>query len=107
MLKWNESLYLGKMVEAYEDSIRSRLDQDKVDVGHYLITISENQHDQLDIVSTTLIQTKAQRLRLPLIVGIAGTRQEAFRLVKTITEDCLRERGDACLRDFLMKKTMI
>ncbi len=104
MLKWNNSLYLGRMVQTREAEIRERLDSGKIDIGHYLITISVNPNDMLDIISTGTLITDHQRSQLPTVVGIAESKAEAVRLVIRITEDCIRECGNADLRTYLLRE---
>ncbi len=103
MLNWSRHLYLGNHIKKYEQRIRQRLDEGKIDVGHYLITYAVNEMDQLDIISTIKL-TAYQREHLPPIVGLAGTRQEAYELLVHITDDCLKATGDVDLRRYLERR---
>lgn len=100
-MKWRKNLYVGKQVRKHVRRIRKRLDAGKTDVGHYLITLAENPHDQLDIINTVFLTSAKKRDSLPEIVGLAGSEKEAILLVKKITEDCLKESGTADLRTYL------
>ncbi len=101
-MKWSEHLYVGDQVKRYADRVRKRLNKGKSDVGHYLITLAENDRDQLDIINTMFLMTDRSRDRLPLVLGIASTRGEALDLVRQMTEDCLNDTGTADLRAYFV-----
>ncbi len=107
MLKWNEPLYLGKSVQSHERKIRDRLDQNQIDLGHYLITYAANERDQLDIINTSTLFNENLLKHLPKVIGIAGSRREAYEVVMQITEECLKENGDANLKNYIEKKAEI
>lgn len=100
---WYKHLYVGDMVRGRKDRIMSRIESDRSDGGHYLITLSENDHEQLDLISTFFL-TERKRSSLPMIVGLAATKREAVGLVKKMTEDCYRETHDVDLRRFFMSR---
>lgn len=99
-MKWHKDLYVGKQVRKHEKRIRRRLESGKTDVGHYLITLAENKHDQLDIINTVFLMRKERRETLPEIVGIAGSEDEAIELVEEMTQNCFAETGSANLREY-------
>ena len=104
MLKWSEALYVDPHLKSREERIRSRLDDGKTDLGHYLITLASNGSDQLDVIASGYLTQKRLLERLPLIVGIASSKKEALRLVVRIAEEGMAETGDADIRGFLMGK---
>lgn len=104
MLTWYEPLYLDGHLRKREKSLRKRLNEGRVDVGHYLITLSSNPADNLDIISTSFLVQPALYDRLPMVVGLASSKKEAMRLVLRITDDCLSATGGADLRAFLLAK---
>ena len=100
-LKWRDPLYVGESAKRSERRIRRRLDAGRADVGHYVVTLAANGVDELDVVGTGFLAQDALRDRLPLIVGLAGSRKEALGLVRTMAEDCVRETGGVRLRAYL------
>lgn len=70
MLKWHKNYYRGASIKNIS-KIRLKLIQGKPVPGIYLITLSENPHNQLEILpALTLVQETAARI-CPEIVGIA------------------------------------
>ena len=100
MARWHENLYIGENASLFEKEIRQVVDKGLAFPEAFLITLSANPAEQLDIISTSqLIAWKVHRT-LPTIVGIAVTRKEAFGLVRQMAEDVYRTTGDCNLRDY-------
>ncbi|MEE3420603.1 MAG: hypothetical protein VZR02_05815 [Lachnospiraceae bacterium] len=100
---WYKHLYVGDLVKGRKDRIIERIESDRTQTGQYLITISENPAEMLDIFSTVFL-TEKRKERLPMVVGLAGTRDEAIFLVRKMTEDCLRATGDVDLRTYFQEE---
>lgn len=80
MLKWHKHYYTGSGVKN-SSRIRRRLEHGKPVPGIYLITLSDNPRNLLEILSAlTLIQESAADM-CPEIVGIAKGKEEAMDLV--------------------------
>ncbi len=104
MLSWYDPLYVDKTLKDREKGIRQRLNEGKVDLGHYLITLAGNGRDHLDVISTSFLSQRALYERLPMVVGLAATKKEAMKLVVKICRDCLEETGGADIRSYLLRK---
>lgn len=99
MLKWHKHYYKGAGVKN-TTRIRFRLNQGKPVPGIYLITLSENPHNLLEILpSLTLIQKTAVQL-CPEIVGIASSKDEAFDLVTSMIQNVYDETGDFKIKEY-------
>ncbi|MDO4619561.1 MAG: hypothetical protein Q4B09_02965 [Lachnospiraceae bacterium] len=104
MQTWYDPLYTGESIQKEEKKIRRRINRGKPQVGYYVLTLASNGTDLLDLVPVHWLRQKECSSRLPAIVGLAGTKKEAVDLVIRMTEDCMRERGDADLRSFLEER---
>ena len=67
----------------------------------FLISVSRNPYDQLEIYEARQLCQPYYRKYPPYVVGIAGSREEAFALVEQIAAQCLQERGDCRLKEYL------
>ena len=101
MLKWYKNLYLDEDLKKREKGIRHKLNEGKVDLGHYLVTLAWNKEDHLDVISTNFLSQKALYDRLPMVVGLAASRKRALEMVVRICDDCLKETGGTEIRAFL------
>ena len=102
MIKWMEGLYLGDGAERQEQKIRKDMEQGKLRWHVYVLMLSTNPKNQLDILpSAFLRQSYYQRQEL-WVAGLALGREEALEVLQRIASDAVRETGKADLRAFLL-----
>ena len=104
MLTWREPLYIEDQLKKREKRLKKRLNDGKADVGHYLITLSQNPNDNLDIISTSYLKQRSLYNMLPTVVGIAASKTGAIKLVRLIAEDCLAKTKGLDIRAFLTEE---
>lgn len=101
-LNYRPELYLGEGIKEKKlDKIKKKLENKPLFSSVYLISISRNASDQLEIYGARQLAWRYYQKNPPYIVGIAGDWQEAVQLVEKIVEDCLRVRGDCELKEYL------
>ncbi len=100
---FSDKLYLGESISAKKlDKIKKKLISKPFLANVWLITLAHNPSDQLDLLDARqLIQRHYDDVDFH-VYGIAASREEAFSIVERITQDCLAERGDCRLREFLI-----
>ena len=97
-------LYWGPNALEEEERILRALRDGKPLFGLYLITLSTNPVEQLDILPSYFLVQPAVRRTLPPVVGVAKGREEAFSLIETIAAEAFRETGTVSLRTYLQDK---
>ncbi len=96
-------LYLGESIpEEKLDKIKKRLEKKPLLSQVFLLTISRNASDQLEIFSARQLAQKYYEKNPPYIIGLAGNYDEAVGLVQKIVAECLKERGDCSLKEYLL-----
>lgn len=99
MLKWHKNYYKGPNVKNVT-GIRLKLIQGKPVPGIYLITLSENPHNLLEILpALTLIQETAARI-CPEIIGIAKGKEEALELITDMVQTVYEETGELNIKEY-------
>lgn len=100
---YHSYLYLGDDIsEAKLDKIKKRLKDKPLLCKAYLITVSRNPVDQLEILSAKqLVQNYYSRFPV-YVVGIAYDYDAAVGLVERMVQECLQTRGDCALKEFLL-----
>ena len=99
MLKWHKNYYKGSNVKNVA-GIRLKLRQGKPVPGIYLITLSENPHNLLEILpALTLVQETAARI-CPEIVGIARGKEEALDLITNLVQTVYEETGELNIKEY-------
>ncbi|HUM83870.1 MAG TPA: hypothetical protein PLN48_08835 [Lachnospiraceae bacterium] len=104
MLKWYRNLYIGDSLKKHHFKMIADLNAGRKVFGRYLITFPVNEKNQLEIVNTANLVQKYVYRHTPMIIGIAGSHEEAVEIVLEITKECVRKTGDAEIRNFLEEK---
>ncbi len=98
------SLYVGESIASAEYKIVEKVHKGKVVSGLYLITFSSHPDNMLDLMlEKEALQACYSNMGLK-VVGIAGDKKEAIKLVQKIIEESIQETGSADVRGFLEKK---
>lgn len=104
-MNWYTDLYLGKSAREKKEKLIQKIESGKTPVNTYLLTLADGEANQLEIVPAWNLRFSRIRQRLPLIVGIGCGRDEAFELVRRITEEVYRETKGADLRGYFAQRT--
>ncbi len=100
---YHSKLYLGESITGRKlDKIKKKLEHKQVLPGVYLITPAKNPQDQLEIFNARQLSQPHYRDGDYYVVGIAGSHEEAVRLVERMVQECLKARGDCVLKEFLL-----
>ncbi len=102
-VRYHSKLYLSEGITGKKlDKIKKKLEKKPLLSGVFLIAVSVNPSDQLDIFEARLLAQSYFEKNPPYVIGIAENRQEAVLLVEQIVQECLRERGDCALKEYLL-----
>lgn len=101
-LRYHPKLYLGDSVNVKKlDKIKKKLENKPLFSGVFLITLSRNPSDQLEIYDAKQLVQSYYKKNPPYVVGLAGNHEEAVDLIVQMTEECLINRGDCRLKEYL------
>lgn len=101
-LRYHPRLYLGESINVKKlDKIKARLENRPLFSRTFLVTVSRNPSDQLEIYAARQLAQSYYQKKPPYVVGLAGSHKEAVELVVRLTEECLKNRGDCCLKEYL------
>lgn len=93
-------LYVGKDLHN-PDKIIHKLKKHTKFLNAYVITLSKNPVDQLEIYKAGYLSQKYYRQNPPYIIGLAGSYEEALGLVRQIAEEAFSVQGDCRLKEYL------
>lgn len=100
---YHSKLYLSEgITEEKLDKIKKKLENKPLLSSVFLVAISANQSDQLDIFDARQLVQPYYRKNPPYVIGITKSREEAISIVEEIVQECLRERGDCALKEYLL-----
>ena len=100
---YHSKLYLSEgITEKKLDKIKKKLENKPLLSSVFLIAISANQSDQLDIFDARQLVQPYYKKNPPYVIGITKSREEAISMVEKIVKECLSERGDCALKEYLL-----
>ena len=103
MLKWKKKYYIGESVKA-PVKIQSKINAGKPVPRIYLITLSDNPGNIMEIVpAVMLIQRTAYDL-CPAIIGMAKGKEEAIELAAKIAEEVWKETGSFDIEEYMKNR---
>ena len=85
------------------DKLKINLTEAPVLTKVFLITISTNPTEQLDILESKYLTYPYYNTHSLHVIGLAKTNAEAVGLVMRIVQDCLDEQGNVDLKSFLLE----
>ena len=97
-MKWYEKLYVGKTVKKKKEVLTRGLEEGKRPFGIWVIMLPEGEANQLELIPAWNLKFWRRKMEDAYIVGIAGSKEEAFSLLAEIAQDVLRGTGGAELR---------
>ncbi|WP_283683946.1 hypothetical protein [Parablautia sp. Marseille-Q6255] len=105
-MKWHTQLYLGATVKKKKDILIQKIEEGKTTVNIYLITLSGNERNQLEIIPTWNLRFWYTRENCPCIVGLSFGWSEACGLVAQIVQEAYEKTGGTDLRSFFAIQEM-
>lgn len=102
-IKFAQNLYLGEGITPEKlDKLKKRLNKKPLLADVYLITPAGNPADQLDIFDARQLVQPHYKDEEFLVLGMASDYEDALKLIEQITRECLENRGDCNLREYLL-----
>lgn len=103
MLKWMKNYYIGNDVKN-PTRIRARITAGKFVPDIYIVTLSDNPGNILEILPAGMLMQRGARSICPLIIGMARGKEGAIQMVQDIIEKVYAETGDFKINDYLKNR---
>lgn len=104
-MKWYRKLYLGENASKAKYKIFGRVRKGRFQLDTYLILISANPDNLLEIIQSNIFQQpfykKKKHLNDIYVVGIAKGYDEALELVRTIIDEVYQSTGAFDISSYL------
>lgn len=101
-MKYYYSLYTDEYVKDKKEEIIKNIEHDKWQLDKYLIALTKNESNHLEIFNSVLLVQKAMPKDDLFVVGIANGYVEALELVEKITQEVYDETGGADIRNYIL-----
>ena len=103
MLKWREDYYVGAGIKDAAKT-QKRIDAGKIAIGVYLVTLSENPGNLLEIVPSYMLIQKSCYVRCPEIIGMAKGKDEAIDMAVYIVKNIYGETGAFQVKEYFKNR---
>ena len=103
MLKWREDYYVGEGIKDAEKT-KKRIDAGKVALGVYLVTLSENPGNLLEIIPSYMLIQKSYYAKCPEIIGMAKGNDEATDLAVDIVKNIYGATGAFQVKEYFKNR---
>lgn len=103
MLKWWEHCYIGEGVKG-SASLIGKINGGKAAPGIYLVTLSHNPHNIMEIIPAVVLVQRAAYDFCPMIIAMAKGKDEAIDLAGKIAEVCYRETGSFQIKEYIKNR---
>ncbi|MDD7643729.1 MAG: hypothetical protein PUK75_14900 [bacterium] len=98
---WYDDLFLGKSISPRRKKrIIRKVNRRSVFGAEYLLTLSSNPDNLLDIISVRVVRQRYYPKKGMVVVGLAGDYEEAMLLAGEIISGIYAASGDFKVRDF-------
>lgn len=99
-MRWASNLYTTPKTKKHLPTIMKRLRKRRLQPDLWLITLSSNEDNLLDMFQSIYYMQPLFTRMNPDIVGIAENEDEARELVRKILEDVYRQQGNFNVRTY-------
>ena len=97
---FHKKLYVDEEISKHKRKTIKNLKYSKLMLGVYVITLSNNPNDELDIIPSYVLMQKIYKDMELIVVGIASDRDSALELLNRMTYDCLNETGNVSFKQY-------
>lgn len=103
MLKWQKDYYVGEGIKNPE-KIKTKINAGRVTLGIYLITLSENPGNLLEIIPAAMLFQKSYYAICPEIIGMAKGKDDAIDLAAAIVKEIYETTGAFQVKEYLKNR---
>lgn len=101
---WYDDLFVGKSISPRRKKrIIRKVNRRSIWGSEYLLTLSANPDNLLDIISTQVVRQRDYPRKRLVVIGLAGNYEEAIQLAGEIVSSIYAAQGNFRLREFFQK----
>lgn len=103
MLKWHKDFYIGEGIKN-PDKTKNKIEEGKLTFGIYLITLSDNPNNLLEIIPAAMLLQKSCYGLCPEIIGMTRGKGDAIDMVADIIMEIYRETGAFQVKEYFKNR---
>lgn len=102
-MKYYYALYMDEQTLQKKETILKKMRNNRWQFEIYLITLTQNVNNHLEIFHSALLKQKAIPRENLFVVGIANGYYEALELVEKITQDVYDKTNGVDIRNYILQ----
>ncbi len=103
-MKFYFKLYVDEESRDVLLKVKKELERNKLQWGTYLIVLTQNEANHLEIFHSILLKQKVIKKQNLFVVGIANSYSKALELVEKLTGEVYDETGGTNIRQYILEK---
>lgn len=103
-MRFYRHLYIGRSLKGRESNIIRKLNEGRLMTSTYIITLAKGEQNHLEFYSSLLLAQKFFSAEKALVIGIAGSYDEAVVLVEEITREVYDKTKGCDIRSYILKQ---
>ena len=103
-MKYYYALYTDEHTKDKQEIIKKKIETDQWQLEVYLIALTKNDINHLEIFNSVLLIQKAMSKDDLFVVGIASGYTESLELVEKITQEVYDETSEVDIRNYILQK---
>lgn len=100
MLQWQENFMTGESVKN-PAKIKKKLNNGKLVPGIYLLTLSENRKNLMEVIPAAMLVQKSFYGICPKIIGMAKGKDEALEMVRSLVDEMYTKTGSFATAEYI------
>ncbi|MCR5430867.1 MAG: hypothetical protein K6E58_06530 [Eubacterium sp.] len=106
-MRWYDDLYLGEKIAKKKNKIIYKIKDRKFLPNTYVIILPRNDRNTLETIPAEILKQKYYRKVEIVIVGLAKGKEEAYKVMQEIIDDCYEQTGDVNVKEFIINQMPI
>ena len=103
-MRYYKHLYLSEGLKKKKEKVIRKLENNKVQIEVYLITVPEQGENQLEILNSALFLQPSFPKKEYFVAGIAKGYEEALELVEEMTKEVYNETKGTDVRSYILNR---
>ncbi len=96
-----KNLLVGDQIGYKKYQILWRLRHNKFQVGIYVILMAPDPQNLMEVIPASLLHQSYYQKQDLFVLGIAGSKREAYELVRQLIEEVYKQTGGVALREYI------
>lgn len=100
MIKWYEKIYMDEKVEKNPEKYIKCIENGKLSLGLYCITLASNDKNLFDIIETNELLFRHYKNNTIYIIGLAKGKDRAIQIVQDLILEVYQHTGGFKVREY-------